>query len=119
MYQEPGSPEEIMNCLKYVRPGGGLVPLFNLTETIDVNGPKEHPVFTHLKTLCPSPTNVFSSKGYLMYELFRDTDIRWNFEKFLLDRDGHPVIRFNSAIEPEDMEEDIEKLLNEAKQCKH
>jgi len=112
-YQEPGTAQEILNCIKYVRPGGGVEPKFNLTEKIDVNGPAEHVIFTHLKGLCPSPTTVFSGKESLMYDTFRDTDIRWNFEKILLNRDGHPVVRFNSAVQPEDMVPDIEKLLNE------
>jgi glutathione peroxidase len=119
MYQEPGSPEEIMNCLRYVRPGGDLIPAFNLTVTIDVNGPREHRCYTHLKSLCPSPTTVFAEKSLLMYDIFRVSDIRWNFEKILLDRDGHPVIRYSSAVEPEDIEEDIERLLNQSDKCKH
>lgn len=48
--QEPGStPDEIMNGLKYVRPGNGFVPMFKLFEKGDVNGAKENPLFTHLK----------------------------------------------------------------------
>lgn len=48
--QEPGStPEEILNGLKYVRPGNGYVPSFKLFKKGDVNGEKENPLFTHLK----------------------------------------------------------------------
>jgi len=48
--QEPGeTPEEILNGLKYVRPGNDFVPNFQLFEKGDVNGAKENPLFTHLK----------------------------------------------------------------------
>ena len=48
--QEPGeSGEEILNCLKYVRPGGGYVPQFELTEKVDVNGPDAHQLIAYLK----------------------------------------------------------------------
>ena len=48
--QEPGdNGTEILNSLKYVRPGNGFEPNFELTEKIDVNGPNEHPLYTYLK----------------------------------------------------------------------
>lgn len=48
--QEPGeNGTEILNSLKFVRPGGGFEPNFELTERIDVNGPNEHPLYTFLK----------------------------------------------------------------------
>lgn len=50
LQQEPGdNGTEILNSLKYVRPGGGFEPNFELTEKIDVNGPDEHLLFTFLK----------------------------------------------------------------------
>ena len=48
--QEPGGTgAEILNGIKYVRPGGGYVPQFMMFEKIDVNGDKEHPLYTYLK----------------------------------------------------------------------
>lgn len=48
--QEPSdSAEEILNGIKYVRPGNGFVPKFKLTQRIDVNGPKAHPIYSYLK----------------------------------------------------------------------
>ena len=38
-------------------------------------------------------------------------DIKWNFTKFLVDREGNVVGRFSPTYKPEDMEEDIEKLI--------
>jgi glutathione peroxidase len=50
LQQEPGdNGTEILNSIKYVRPGGGFEPNFELTEKIDVNGPDEHPLFSFLK----------------------------------------------------------------------
>ena len=40
-----------MNTLKYVRPGGGFEPNFELTEKVDVNGENEHPIYTYLKVI--------------------------------------------------------------------
>ena len=47
--QEPGRNEELLNGYRYVRPGGGFVPKFSITQKVDVNGNKEHPLFTFLK----------------------------------------------------------------------
>jgi len=45
--QEPtGNPVEIFNAIKYVRPGNGFVPKFNLTQRVAVNGPKADPIFS-------------------------------------------------------------------------
>jgi len=107
-----------LNCIRYVRPGGGLVPAFNLTEAVDVNGPNEHKAYSLLKNACPSPTTVFGLKNQLMFEYYKPTDIKWNFEKILLGRDGQPYLRYSSATDPADLEEDIEKLLSASENCK-
>jgi glutathione peroxidase len=110
--QEPGeNGTEIMNSLKYVRPGGGFEPNFQLTEKIDVNGPDEHPLYTYLKSFCPSPTQCFAVKDRLFYTDQKSSDIRWNFEKFLIDRRGIPVMRFSELYEMENLEVDIQNLL--------
>jgi len=50
LQEEPGANgTEILNCLKYVRPGHGFEPNFELTAKIDVNGPNEHPLYSFLK----------------------------------------------------------------------
>ena len=48
-HQEPGRDDEIMNGLKYVRPGNGFVPNFTLFSKLDVNGAKEDPLFSWMK----------------------------------------------------------------------
>ena len=48
-HQEPGRDDEIMNTLKYVRPGHGFAPNFTLFSKLDVNGDKADPFFKWVK----------------------------------------------------------------------
>ena len=70
---------------------------FPMFAKVDVNGDAAHPVFSFLKAAAPG---VLGTEG-----------IKWNFTKFLVDRDGKVVARYASAHKPEDMADDIEKLL--------
>ncbi len=70
---------------------------FQLTEKIDVNGKNTHPVFAYLK----------SKKGG-----FLGNRIKWNFTKFLIDKNGNPIKRFAPTDKPEKIEKDILKLIN-------
>ncbi|XP_023567878.1 glutathione peroxidase 6 [Octodon degus] len=92
--QEPGKNSEILSGLKYVRPGGGFVPNFQLFEKGDVNGAEEQKVFTFLKNSCPPTSELLGSPGLLFWEPMRIHDIRWNFEKFLVGPDGVPIMRW-------------------------
>ncbi|ELV13515.1 Epididymal secretory glutathione peroxidase [Tupaia chinensis] len=56
--QEPGENSEILPGLRYVRPGGGFVPNFQLFEKGDVNGEREQQVFTFLKKFLVGPDGV-------------------------------------------------------------
>lgn len=50
LQQEPGdTATEILNTIKYVRPGNGYVPNFPMFAKVGVNGEDEHPLFTYLK----------------------------------------------------------------------
>lgn len=110
--QEPGdNGTEILNSLKYVRPGGGFEPNFELTEKIDVNGPNEHPLYTFLKYNCPPAVRSFGKKHRLAYDDLKAHDIRWNFEKFLIDRRGVPVVHYSEMFNPQDIEADIRDIL--------
>ena len=90
--QEPGSESDIEEfCqLNY----GVSFPMF---AKIDVNGDDADPLFKYLKN---------SQKGILGSE-----KIKWNFTKFLVNRDGKVVARFASTVKPENLIKDIEKLL--------
>jgi glutathione peroxidase len=82
MGQEPGSATEIS---EFCSTTYGVT--FPLTEKIDVNGDDRHAVYQEL-------TKTADAEGV-------DGDIRWNFEKFLVDRDGAVIARFGPQIEPE------------------
>jgi glutathione peroxidase len=90
--QEPGSEKEIEQfCeLNY----GVTFPMF---AKVDVNGANASPLYRHLKS---------AKKGLLGSEA-----IKWNFTKFLVDRDGNVVERYAPNTEPKDIEPDVAKLL--------
>jgi glutathione peroxidase len=81
--QEPGSAAEIAEFCSLTY---GVS--FPLTEKVDVNGEDRHPVYAELTRLAEDG----GAAG----------DVRWNFEKFLLDREGNPVARFAPQVEPDD-----------------
>ena len=90
--QDPASDSEISEfCeLNY----GVSFPMF---AKIDVNGDDAHPLFKHLTTAAPG---LLGSKA-----------VKWNFTKFLVDRNGNVVKRYAPATKPEDIAADIQKLL--------
>lgn len=89
--QEPGTEKEIeQGCLVNY---GVTFPMF---AKVDVNGPNAHPLFDYLKSVC---------RGCF------GRPIKWNFTKFLIDRDGVPVGRFSSFVTPEKLEKRLLKLL--------
>lgn len=92
MNQEPGTEKEIQNFCQINF--GVTFPLFS---KIEVNGDNTHPLYVYLKSQAP---------GVMGTKL-----IKWNFTKFLVDRNGNVVKRFGSSIEPKEIEADIEKLL--------
>jgi glutathione peroxidase len=90
--QEPGTEAEIgAFCEKNY---GVSFPMF---AKVDVNGDQAHPLFQHLKSEAPG---VLGTEG-----------IKWNFTKFLVGRDGKVVKRYAPQTKPEEIAEDVEKLL--------
>ncbi|MBF1803088.1 glutathione peroxidase [Alloalcanivorax profundimaris] len=91
-HQEPGGAGEIgAFCEKNYGVG------FPMFDKIDVNGDDAHPLFRFLKAEAP---------GVLGTEA-----IKWNFTKFLVDRDGRVVRRYAPKDKPEKIADDIEALL--------
>ncbi|WP_372757569.1 glutathione peroxidase [Lactococcus lactis] len=69
---------------------------FPMFQKIKVNGKEAHPLYQFLKK---------EAKGAL------SGTIKWNFTKFLIDREGNVIERFAPKTEPKEMEEEIQKLL--------
>nr|CAD7416214.1 unnamed protein product [Timema poppensis] len=109
--QEPGAnASEISNGIRHVRPGNGFTPNFLLFKKIHVNGDQEQPLFTYLKKQCPPTRNGFAESKNLFYSPLMNNDIRWNFEKFLVNRQGVPVKRYDPSTIPDDIHNDISEL---------
>ena len=84
----------------------------------DVNGPAAEPIFEYLKTQAPTE-EYHGLKAKAAQTLFKtisksvekDSDIKWNFTKFLISKDGETIKRYAPTTEPKDFEKDIEDLL--------
>jgi len=92
MNQEPGSSEEIR---QFCRVNYGVT--FPMFDKINVNGPNPHLLFKYLKNQAPG---VLGTKA-----------IKWNFTKFLVDREGHVLKRFAPSVAPDDIGPEIETLI--------
>ena len=80
-----------------------------------MNGENEIPLYTFLKSKCPSVLEEFRPPHKLDYKPLKSDDIRWNFEKFLLDHRGRPVRRYLDALDPMEIAKDIDMLLRRRK----
>merc|ERR1719385_674344 len=76
----------------------------------DVNGKNENPIYTFLKSRCPSVRKEFQAPYKLYYDPYHQDDIRWNFEKFLLDHTGQPLRRYDEALDPMEIVPDIDTI---------
>ncbi|NNM73389.1 glutathione peroxidase [Enterovirga aerilata] len=90
--QEPGSAEEISTFCRVA-----YDVTFPVFARVDVNGPNAHPLYAFLTS---------ARRG-----IFGTRSIKWNFTKFLADRDGQVVARFAPRIRPRALEPAIRKLL--------
>ncbi len=90
-HQAPGSDDEIAD---FCQSRYGVT--FRQFKKIDVNGEGEEPLYTFLKS---------QKKGVM------GNKIKWNFTKFLIDREGNVIARFAPTVTPEKIEEQIKELL--------
>ncbi|KAL7868366.1 hypothetical protein SRHO_G00097500 [Serrasalmus rhombeus] len=112
--QEPGSNNEILALLKHVRPGSGFVPNFQLFEKGNVNGEKEQSLFTFLKNACPPVGDSFGNPtNRLFWEPLKVSDIKWNFEKFLVGPNGKPLKRWFPRVSVSEVRNDIIRLISQ------
>ena len=91
-HQEPGDADEIKNFCSL-----NYYVTFPMFDKVEVNGDKAHPLYKHLKK---------SAKGLLGSEA-----VKWNFTKFLVDKDGKVVKRYAPTDKPESLEKDVKALL--------
>ncbi len=90
--QEPGSEKEIASFCSAT-----YDVTFPMFAKIDVNGENAHPLYRLLKREAPG---ILGSEA-----------IKWNFTKFLVDREGHVVKRYASTDTPDEIAKDVEALL--------
>jgi len=90
--QEPGTDQEIKAFCK-----SKYNVSFDMFSKIDVNGDTAHPLYTFLRK---------QKGGFLWMD-----SIKWNFTKFLIDKNGNVVQRYSPSTNPHKLEGDIEKLL--------
>ncbi len=112
-HQAPGTDDEIHQfcTAKYNTK-------FDQFAKIDVNGDSESEVFTILKSQQPDEEiigvkNKMAMKAIekLSTTCTKKGDIAWNFTKFLVDKEGNAVKRYNPTFDPADIESDLIKLL--------
>lgn len=111
--QDPGSDGEIH---EFCRVNYGVS--FQIMKKIDVNGKEAHPIFEFLKAEAPTE-EYHGLKAKATHTLLKtlsksvekESDILWNFTKFLIGRNGKVVKRYAPTTEPAEFEKDIETIL--------
>ncbi|MBQ9658330.1 MAG: glutathione peroxidase [Clostridia bacterium] len=111
--QAPGTDDEIHQFCQFK-----YNTSFDQFSKIDVNGENESPLYTYIKgqkteDVIDGMKNKIAMKAIEKISTTSKNldDIKWNFTKFLVDRDGIVVERYSPTFKPEDMEEEIKKLI--------
>lgn len=111
MGQAPGDSKKIEEfcTINY----GTTFPRF---EKIDVNGKNANPLFVWLKGEKPEDkfdedSKSFDKKIKLLKPFAKSEDIKWNFGKFLINKEGNVFERYSPGYDPENIEKDIKSLL--------
>ena len=112
-HQAPGDEEEIHSfcTMKYQT-------TFDQLAKIDVNGENEEPLYTYLKAEQPDEEikglknkAAMAAIAKISTTCKKPEDIKWNFTKFLVDREGNVVKRFPPTSDPKEFDEDIAELI--------
>jgi glutathione peroxidase len=111
--QDPGSDSQIE---EFCQINYGVT--FQIMKKTDVNGPAAEPIFEYLKSKAPAEEyNGLKAKAThamlkkLSSSVEKDSDILWNFTKFLISKDGKTIKRFAPTTDPKDFEKDVESML--------
>ena len=110
--QAPGTGEEIKEACRL-----NFLVEYPIFDKIDVNGENEDPLYTYLKQ--EQPFTEITGKGATKLKLAlkvmnrnaKKDDIKWNFTKFLVDREGNVVRRFEPTEDLKDVEQAVMELL--------
>ncbi len=112
-HQAPGTDDEIHEFCT-----GRYKTQFEQLSKIDVNGETEHPLYTFIKEKQPDEEIVGLKNKAAMKTVAaisttckKPGDIKWNFTKFLVDREGNVVKRYDPTFKPDDMDADIAALI--------
>jgi len=109
--QTPGTNEEIVGFCKL-----NFGVAFKQFSKIEVNGENAEPLYTYLKSAVKETGNDATAaffdkvKGYTPG--ITENDIKWNFTKFLIDKEGNVVARFAPTVTPEELDGKITDLLD-------
>ena len=112
-HQAPGSDDEIHEfcTAKYKTQ-------FDQLSKIEVNGDNEEKLYTYLKEKMPNEEVVGLKNKMAMKAIEKISttctkkgDIKWNFTKFLVDKEGNVVKRYDPTFDPKDIEKDLVPLL--------
>jgi glutathione peroxidase len=109
--QEPGTDEEIQDFCSTT-----YDVTFPVLAKVDVNGPDADPLYAHLRAEAPGD---FGPEAGMLYdhvvkvrpEAIGTDEVKWNFTKFLVDRDGSVIRRYEPTATPEEIKADLEPLL--------
>ena len=111
--QDPGSDGQIE---EFCQLNYGVT--FQIMKKIDVNGENADPIFVYLEEQAPAEEykGLKAKAAKALFKKISDTaktesDIQWNFTKFLISRDGKTIQRFAPTAEPKDFEKNIAELL--------
>jgi glutathione peroxidase len=110
--QEPGTNEEIATFCST-----SYDVSFPLFDKVDVNGPDAHPLFAYLRAQAPGDFGPESGDLYKWIQSSRPEaigtdEVKWNFTKFLVGRDGEVVRRYEPTVLPDQILPDLDAVLS-------
>jgi glutathione peroxidase len=110
--QEPGTAEEIADFCST-----NFDVSFPIFSKVEVNGPDASPLFSYLRSEAPGD---FGPDSGVLYEHIKKSrpeaigtdEVKWNFTKFLIGRDGEVIRRFEPSVTPEEIGKELGSVLN-------
>ena len=91
---------------------------FQIMKKVHVNGNEAEPIFDYLKAEAPveESSGIMGKLAAVVFKLIsksmkKQSDIKWNFTKFLISKDGNIIKRFAPTVKPEDFEDEIKSML--------